>query len=382
MKLALLSGSWPPAVCGVADGIFIYTRFLLEDPAHSAIIITSQGCTSSKDENPRLKILDIIDKWNFASYRKILRELDAFKPDIVHIEYPTKEYGKNIFINVLPALLRMRGYKVVITLHEYSFNLSWKGRLRLWPSVAGADAVLVSDPAYIPDIRKVFKKKKLEVIPIAPNIPSSKLSAGQKENLKKNFAPEGTLMLGYFGFINDNKIILPVLKALRELLDVHKTRVHFLLIGDIFERDSSNPHVMELMSGIRRLGLESSCSSTGLVTGEQAADYLSILDYAVLLYKSGISPRNATFLAAAAQGIKIITTANPAYRPDYKNTYLINSGGDIAADIVSIVLKNMSASSKEPGDGPDLYWSGWNAFVKKHLEVYSSLIKKESVLSG
>ena len=52
MKLALISGSWPPAVCGVADGIFIYTRFLLEDPAHSALIITSAGCSYSKDKIP------------------------------------------------------------------------------------------------------------------------------------------------------------------------------------------------------------------------------------------------------------------------------------------------------------------------------------------
>lgn len=372
MKLALISGSWPPAVCGVADGIFIYTRFLLEDESHSALIITTRGCSSMPREiTGRLKVLDIIDRWNFHASGGIFKALRAWKPDIVHIEYPTKEYGKNIFINLLPALLRLRGYKVVITLHEYSFNLTWKGRLRLWPSIAGAHAVLVSEPAYIGDIRKVFKWKTVEVIPIAPNIPASGLGDKEREILRSKVAPApGTIILGYFGFMNSNKIVLPVLRALKDLRDIHKLSVFFLLIGDIFERDMSNPRVIELQDEIKRLGLSENCSSTGYIADEKAADYLSILDYAVLLYKSGVSPRNATFLAAAAQGIKIITTSNPAYKPDYPLAFMIGMEEDILERIVSIILDDRK-KAKPHATGKNLFYrKSWEAFVKKHLEVY------------
>ncbi len=377
MKLALISGSWPPAVCGVADGISIYTRFLLEDEAHSAVIITSKGYNSSYEKEPRLRVLDIVLKWKLNAFGKILKALISEKPDIVHIEYPTKEYGRNIFINLLPVLLRLRGYKVVITLHEYSFNLTWKGRVRLCLSIFGAHAVLVSDPAYIRDIRKVFKRKRLDVIPIAPNIPASNLDIKEREELRGSVAPlQGTIILGYFGFINANKIIIPVLMAVKELRDTYGKNIIFLLIGDIFERDPSNPLVRELKFEIIRLGIEKNCFITGYISDKKTADYLSILDYAVLLYKSGISPRNATFMAAAAQGIKIITTLNPSYKPDYENIFLIGSEESMAGKIISIVMEHSDGGRTEIRPDNQYYRTRWGAFVKKHLEVYYSLLDR------
>jgi glycosyltransferase involved in cell wall biosynthesis len=261
----------------------------------------------------------------------------------------------------------------VITLHEYSFNLSWRGRARLWPSIAGAHAVLVSDPAYIRDIRKIFKRKFMDVIPIAPNIPSSTLTAGEREKLRREISPAGSLILGYFGFINANKIVLPVLHAVKMLRDIHGMSVVLMLLGDIFERDPSNPLVRALHNEITALGIEKNIFSTGYVSDVRAADYLSILDYAVLLYRSGISPRNATFLAAAAQNINIISTCNPSYMPSYRKLFLIEPEGDIASGIVDIVLKNGSGA-RESAIGSALYEQCWKAFVKKHLEVYRRVL--------
>lgn len=380
MKVALISGAWPPSICGIADGIFIYTRFLLEDKSRSAVVITTRGCNEIQPSSSKIRVLDIVEKWTVRALEPILAALKKEDPDIVHIEYPTREYGRNVFINILPVLLRLYGYKVVITINEYSFNLSWKGRVRLWPSIAGANAVLVSDPAYITDIRKVFRNKPVETIPIAPNVPASKLGPAEKRKLRRETAPGETVLLGYFGFINANKIVKPVLQAVKMLRNIHGIRAILLLIGDIFERDPSNPLAGELLHEIERLGIKDSVVSTGYVPGEKAADFLSILDYAVLLYSSGISPRNATFLAAAAQDIKIITTSNPAFKPGYERLFLLDRDSDLASGITDIVLKNgKDGNFESPASG--FYERSWRAFVKKHLEVYRQVLNIKSDIS-
>ncbi len=375
MKICLITGSWPPNICGVADGVSIFSGFLTARKNIEAFIITTKGYNCEGFTKDNLKVYDPVKSWTFREMPGIFRLLKKIKPDIVHIQYPTNEYKKNISINLLPVFLRMAGYKVVITIHEYSFNLSFKGRLRLWPAIFGAHSVLVSDKAYIPGIRKVFKKKAIEIIPIAPNIPSSALDREGRKKLKSKLTGgKNILLLGYFGFMNDNKIVLPVVDSVKKLSHDYGIKTKLLLIGNLEERNSKNPHVIALMKHIKELGLKKECIITGYLSDKAVSDYLSVLDFAVLLYKSGVSPRNATFLAALAQNIKIITTENENFRPPYKNVFIVKDDPAIVENICGIILKNKNkpaADSKR-----DFYKESWEKFTEKHLEVYRKVLKK------
>ncbi len=371
MRLCMVSGSWPPAVCGVADAMRIYSGLFTENGANSFNIITTKSYNKYKNENPNLNVYDIVKKWGFRDLYNILKTIRLACPDIIHIQYPTKEYKKHILINFLPIILRMLGKKIVITIHEYSFNLTFKGRIRLWPSILGAHCVLVSDPAYIVDIRKIFKNKRIEVLPIASNIPASNLNQIQKAEFKKVLIGNtDNVLIGFFGFVNRNKIILPLFDIIKVLNQKLGITAKLLIIGAT-DRDKDG---FDLKKEIEKSGIQERCIITGYVDDVKAADYLSIVDFGVLLYESGVSPRNATFLAARSQNIKIITTYNPGYSPDSESIFVVNNDEMLVENICRIIIENKN--KKLSAAGEDFYKSGWSNFLKKHIDVYASLCER------
>jgi glycosyltransferase involved in cell wall biosynthesis len=369
MKIAFISGSWQPAVCGIGDLVKTLARFLTVHRDIETAIITTKGYNGSGGKNPRTRVYPAVKAWKWRSLFLLMRTLGKISPDIVHIQYPAREFKKSLFINFLPLILRFLRYHVVITIHEYSFNLSWKGRVRLWPSILGAERILVSDPAYIPDIRKVFKDKKITALPSPSNIPSTRLTAAGKKALRKKLSGKaGFLLLGFFGFVNRNKIILPLLETIKILNTARHIPAKLIIIGD-WDRDHES---INIKNEIEKMGLSEFCVITGFVSDIEAADYLSILDFAVLLYKSGISPRNATFQAAVCQNIKIITTENPVYKPDYEKVLILKDGPELAKDLCQVILKNKDKLDKKAP--VDYFEKSWTNYTDKHLEIYSELL--------
>lgn len=73
-------------------------------------------------------------------------------------------------MNFLPMFARLRGIKVVFTTHEYS-NRSFLGRMRQIPSFLFANEIIVVDPQFEVDIKKIpLCKKKVRTIRIGSNI--------------------------------------------------------------------------------------------------------------------------------------------------------------------------------------------------------------------
>lgn len=372
MKICLITGSWPPAVCGVSDAMILFGRRLTDDPKNDLSVITTRGYRNHADERKNLRVFDIVRGWGFGDRKAILNKVREIAPDIVHIQYPTKEYGKKLFVNFLPFFLKLAGYRVIITVHEYSFNLSWKGRVRLWPSIFWADQVLVADPVYIRHMHRVFPGKKIDLISIAPNIPPSRLTAGGKAKLRKNYAGDGkTVLLGFFGFLNRNKIVLPVLDAMSKIRETTGRNVKFLMIGEI---DMKSPEGAELDREIMRLGLEKQVIMTGSLNDCGIADHLAVLDFAVLLYSSGLSPRNATFLAALDQNIKVITTFTGKKPPSRQNAFFVEVGPreKMANELEKVIEKNLDKKARP--NRSSFFGKGWKEYSDSHLLFYKKTI--------
>src|SRR5688572_3350172 len=96
----MISGSWPPAACGVG----IYAEQLCRH-------LEAAGVDVARFGHPRFSRL---------YSRAILDEIAACGSDIVHIQYPTDGYGHSFVPGAVPR--RIRGKPVVVTLHDYSLS--------------------------------------------------------------------------------------------------------------------------------------------------------------------------------------------------------------------------------------------------------------------
>lgn len=133
--------------------------------------------------NDKSDTATISDWQSIFAYHKLAVELKKINARILHVEYPAKAYGKSIGVNFLPMFARLRGIKVVFTTHEYS-NRSFLGRMRQIPSFLFANEIIVVDPQFEVDIKKIpLCKKKVRTIRIGSNIvpsvaPNDKIISG------------------------------------------------------------------------------------------------------------------------------------------------------------------------------------------------------------
>ena len=108
MRIAIVSGSWPPDPCGVGD----YAGQLAGALRDLGVDVTRLGG----------------EPWSgFRALRELRRAAKARRFDLVHIQYPTMGFGRSLVPALIPLLIRAT--PVAVTLHEFS---SFRLARRLW----------------------------------------------------------------------------------------------------------------------------------------------------------------------------------------------------------------------------------------------------------
>lgn len=147
MKIYMIGGTDSHVKCGVKDYTLELQRYLEQENVDIVQI------------NDKSDTATISDWQSIFAYHKLAVELKKINARILHVEYPAKAYGKSIGVNFLPMFARLRGIKVVFTTHEYS-NRSFLGRMRQIPSFLFANEIIVVDPQFEVDIKKIPLCKK------------------------------------------------------------------------------------------------------------------------------------------------------------------------------------------------------------------------------
>lgn len=109
MRWCLITGSYPPQVCGVGD----YTKNLVE-----ALKATGEAVV----------VFDRID-WSISKLWRYLSDLRALDADLYLMQYPTEGYGYSVVPQLV--MLGLLGRRRVVTLHEY-FRKSLKGKMAIY----------------------------------------------------------------------------------------------------------------------------------------------------------------------------------------------------------------------------------------------------------
>lgn len=161
MRIAIVSGSWPPDPCGVGD----YAGQLAGALRDLGVDVTCLGG----------------EPWSgFRALRELRRAAKMRHFDLVHIQYPTMGFGRSLVPALVPLLIRAT--PVAVTLHEFS---SFRLARRLWfvTFAHRVDLRIFTSREESAKFRRRMKPScgKDLVVPIGSNIPTCATATARQE---------------------------------------------------------------------------------------------------------------------------------------------------------------------------------------------------------
>jgi len=295
-------------ICGVGD----YTSTLACEIANydkiKVGVLTSFNAENLYCEN--VDVLPVAKNWGIGDALNIIRELVKWKPDLVHIQYPTLGYGRSWFPYFIPILLKLKNITVVQTWHEPPT------RYRFLPNSLPKDTIIGVEPDFLQNIRKryswLIRRKKTTFIPIGTNIPHIQLSDDEREDLRTRYAGPGRRLVVNFGFAYSTK-------GLEQLFEIADPDRDTLLLMTKLDPDT-DPYHQHLLNLINSPEWHGKVKVTGFLGISQVAKLLGAADAAVFPFRHGVGMRNGSFLAARAQGTFIITTTTSTEQQGFSPT--------------------------------------------------------------
>lgn len=362
MRILYISGAFPPIKCGVGD----YTALLLKKISSFTNIevglITNIEQQLNEDYN--FEIFPIVKNWNMLDIFNIQKTIKLWKPDLVHIQYPTKGYGRKIAVHFLPMILQLKKIPVVETWHE---PLSWKGCFRYLPNMFARGKLIVVEQNYIDLIpfwfQWVVKFRHPQFIPVASSIPLATVSMPELDMLRSKFDGLTHNLIAYFGFVSPAKGIEHIFQIANPDID------RIVLICELNPNDSYHKYILNIINQEPWAG---KVFVTGFLNDKEVGSILSSVDAVVFPFIKGLSSRNTSFLAAKTQGSFILTTSKYQCGYNIKENVYYSCPGDIINMKKSLRLY----SGKHIPPQLDRFYN-WDYIADKHLNIYCKVLSKK-----
>lgn len=314
MNILVLTGSYPPDKCGVGDFTFKLYNSLLKVNINDNVYLLSSN-KLIKNGNP-LAFRPV--RWDFFGMKRVIDTIRLINPSIIDFQFPTISYRKSISILFLIRRLKLDGFRIVITLHEYSYS-SKLAQFRTNLLIRSAYRLIVVDELYKSDIirQKIATAENVLYIPVGSSIDRSQLSDEGIKRLRKQYIDDNGLLIGYFGFIFPTKGVETLIK----LGQVFKQQNRKFKIIIAAELNRENKYHQKLLKLIRVSGLDKELIITGYLPSNEIADLLRSMDVIVFPFVKGISTKNTSLLAALNQGVNVISTKSKLI-PDSPSKHL------------------------------------------------------------
>lgn len=332
-KIILITGSYPPNFCGVAD----YTQKLYK--------ILS---------NHRKNEIEVFVKsnWKIKNIFLYTKELISRKVDIYHMQYPTEGYGYSMVPLVLIIFLRLARKKVIVTIHELS-SRNILAYIYTQLLVFFAVKVIVTNRLELKHAcRYIFKSRKVTLIPIASNIKQSEFSDNKFDRRYVDVA--------YFGHIRPIKGIEDFLNTISLLNRNLKSQ----LIGQVPKNYEDFFAEIKQKSKMLKVEVINDRSE------DEVADLLSDIKIAYLPFPDGISNRRGTALASLLNGCVVISRRSEIDEFNHffdKYVYLVDSN----EEAVHVINKLLSGQFKPKNliHFKDIF--SWENVLSEHLKIYN-----------
>jgi glycosyltransferase involved in cell wall biosynthesis len=361
MRILIITGSFPPLKCGVGA----YTACLAEALANEAVDVAVLTDVEAGDKTLKTKydIFPIAKKWTGSEFFQIVKTIKHWKPDIVHIQYPSQSYQNRLFPQLLPPLLSLLGEVIVQTWHEYYDQraVDWN----MIPKAITPGGLVVVRPNYKEHMPKTYRwfirHKVFRFIPNASAIPRAKLSSAERIDIHSRFTSTDKALLVFFGFLYPHKGV----ELLFEIADPAKH--HIVLVGSF---DVTAPYYKTIMQKIEQGKWRNNVTVAGFLPAFETAKILDTADAVVLPFRDGGGIWNSSLHAAAIQGTFTLTTSRD--RHGY-----VNSENIYYARLNDIEDMRQALNlyiGRRNSDATLIQSATWETIAKDHINLYHELL--------
>jgi len=335
MRIALVAGSVPPAVCGVGDYTFKIAEALRQAKVDVEIITQ--------------------DRWDARSSRLLLNRIKSSNQDIIHIQYPTVNYGSGLAPHLLSLLCRK---PVVVTLHEFKYShilrrmacgiFALSAKHIIFPNKEDQDAF---------KSRYSLIARSSSIIPLGSNIPwiAGPVTTGNR--------------ICYFGIIRPDK-------GIEDFIDLAR------LISK-----NSCPYVLEIVGSpaaqnvayyesLRQKTVALPIEWSSNLGPDDVARRLREATCAYLPFPGGASERRGSLLAVMGNGVPVITTDGPGRPPEMSKAvrFAANPAEALAA-IVDLTQDLAQAETLVAEARKYLVDFSWPKIADDHVAIYKQLLR-------
>lgn len=303
MKILIISGSYPPETCGVGD--YTYNLF---------------NCTTVRTSK---WMLYISRNWKFRAICKTIHEIKAFSADVIFMQFPTMGYGWSLVPHIVTAFFSCcTPIKYTIVLHEFT-HLSFKARLAVSIVLLTANHVIFTNETDRQSAIRYFRRlrKHSSVVKIFSNIQKS-------PELKPISQRQFDLV--NFGHIRPGKGLEAFLQVVQEIR-AQAYPLHAILIGQVPKGyETYYEHIAEMCARL-------SVSIYLNIPAEEVATILNDSKIAYLPFPEGISERRGSFLAAASNGVIVLSNAGRFTYEALRKSVVITSPECAPQNIIRIL---------------------------------------------
>ena len=385
LTILLVVPTYPPDQCGVGD----YTYQLathLGLAGHRVVVLTTR-----RDDGPSgpFELRPVIANWHFPDMQKILETAHEVSPHVVHIQYHNEDYDAVEMISALPLCLKetLPETLVVTTLHNVR-SVTFAPRLTMGVFLRFSDWLVLTNDAD----REVLLREhplhshKYSVVPAAGGLPCP---VGVLETRREHRArvrrelglADDVFLLGYFGFINEEKGIESLLEAMRGLREA-RFPAHLLLVGGLHsDREAEvSPYREGLVRMIREFGLREAVTATGYLEADAASKHLVALDLAVLPFRDGVTTKRSSFLSILSHDVPVLATHGPHLPPALRhgeNVHLVPLGdteatGHALAEAIRQLAEDPAECDRLRAGGRRLFDEifAWEPIARAHEDIY------------
>lgn len=392
-SVLMVTGEFPPGQGGVGDYTAILSNHLACSGARVAVLTRGdRGRLGAEADSDEVAVYRSVQGWGFASWPTIASTARATGSQIIHIQYQAAAYSMHPASNLLPGYLRLRlpGIKVVTTFHDLRVPYLFPKAGRLRPAAVRAldrlsHASVLTNQADLASLGGPTGRGSLRVkrwlIPIGSNIACAPPADFDRQRWRRQIgADDDTLVVSYFGFMNDTKGVEYLIQALG-LLAGRGCRLRLLIVGgEAGETDSTNrSYSQQIVRLIKSRRLEDRVYWTGFVSGEQVSAAILSSDVCALPFRDGASARRGSLLAALTHRLPIVTTRPVTPEPllvDGSNVIMVERDSPTAlADAIEFLWLHPDLRNRlSEGAGLLSRQFEWTGIAARHMEMYETVL--------
>lgn len=365
MRVLIVTGSLPPMPCGVGAYSLQLAMALAREPQIEVGILTGLDGVDNR-QSGNVAIFPVMERWTFKEIGHLVRTIRHWKPDLVHVQYPTQGYGYARLPALVPLISRLLGRRVICTLHEaYGQRDMLRFLVQSWPA-AMSIVVRPNYDALLPRLALILAPPRCRTfIASASAIPRSVASPAARAALRASLLGTRSRLLVFFGFLNKPK-------GADRLFDIGNPETDHLVFGG--PGDPADDCLGALSDRAAAPPWSGNVTFTGLLPASQCADLLAAADAVVLPFRDGGGIWNSSIQAAVLQGVPVITTSKTEQGLDSIRHVHSSAPDDI--DDMRSALDRLAGTHRSPS--PALQADEWSGIAARHVEIYQTALRMDA----